>query len=99
MIEMEEVYKDMNQHEYRLDGTEVENEHVEKVSKTNANAKQFVVFIPKKETLGSHFGSCTCGVPVTEGIPCRHIVVLVKSIMIHGLTRVNTMPLWWTMVQ
>ncbi len=48
MIEMEEAYKDMNQHEYRLYVTEVENGHVEKVSKTNANAKQFVVFIPKE---------------------------------------------------
>ena len=66
MIEMEEAYKDVNQREYRLDVTEVENGHVAKVSKTNANAKQFVVFIPEEETLGSHFGSCTCGVPATE---------------------------------
>jgi hypothetical protein len=99
MIEMEEVIKDVNQREYRLDVTKVENGHVAKVSKTNANAKQFVVFIPKEETLGSRFGSCTCGVPATEGIPCRHIVVLVKSNVIHGLTRVNTMPLWWTTAQ
>ena len=79
--------KDVNQREYRLDVTEVENGHVAKVSKTNANAKQFVVFIPKEETLGSRSGSCTCGVPATEGIPCRHIVVLGKSNVIHGLTR------------
>ena len=89
----------MNQREYRLDVTEVENGHVAKVSKTNANAKQFVVFIPKEETLGSRFGSCTCGVPATEGIPCRHMVVLAKSNVIHGLTRVKTMPLWWTTAQ
>ena len=44
MIEMEEAYKDVNQREYRLDVTEVENGHVAKVSKTNANAKQFVVY-------------------------------------------------------
>jgi hypothetical protein len=99
MIEMEEAYKDVNQREYRLDVTEVENGHVAKVSKTNANAKQFVVFIPKEETLGSRSGSCTCGVPATEGIPCRHIVVVAKSNVIHGLTRVNTMPLWWTTAQ
>ena len=69
MIEMEEVYKDVNQCEYRLDVAEVENGHVAKVSKTNATAKQFVVFIPKEETLGLCFGSCTCGVPATKGIP------------------------------
>jgi hypothetical protein len=99
MIEMEEAYKDVNQREYRLDVTEVENGHVAKVSKTNANAKQFVVFKPKEETLGSRFGSCTCGVPATEGIPCRHMVVLAKSNVIHGLTRVKMMPLWWTTAQ
>jgi len=32
MIEMKEAYKDVNQHEYRLDVTEVENGHVAKVS-------------------------------------------------------------------
>ena len=99
MIEMEEAYKDVNQREYRLDVTEVENGHVATVSKTNANAKQFVVFIPKEETLGSRSGSCTCGVPATEGIPCRHIFVVAKSNVMHGLTRVNTMPLWWTTAQ
>jgi hypothetical protein len=93
MIEMEEEYKDVNQHECRLNIAEVENDHVAKVSKTNANVKQCVVFIPKEETLGLRFGSCTCGVPATEGIPCRHIVVLAKSNVIHGLTRVNAMPL------
>jgi hypothetical protein len=66
MTEMEEAYKDVNQREYRLDVTEVENGHVAKVSKTNANEKQFVVFIPKEETLGSRFGSCTVtAVPMT----------------------------------
>ena len=52
MIEMEEAYKDVNQCEYRLDVTKVKNGHVAKVSKPNANAKQFVVFIPKEETSG-----------------------------------------------
>ena len=99
MIEMDEAYKDVNQREYRLEVTKVENGHVAKVSKMNANVMQFVVFILEEETLGSHFGSCTCGVPATEGIPCRHIVVLAKSNVMHGLTRVNMMPLWWTLAQ
>jgi hypothetical protein len=99
MIEMEEAFKDVNQREYRMDVSEVPDGHVAKVSKTTANAKQFVVFIPKEETLGSRFGSCTCGIPATEGIPCRHMVALAKSNVILGLTRVQTMPLWWTTAQ
>jgi hypothetical protein len=99
MIEMEEAYKDVNQREYRLEVTEDDNGQVAKVSKMIAKAKQYVVFIPKEETLGSRFGSCTCGVPATEGIPCLHIVVVAKSNVIPGLTRVNTMPLWWTTAQ
>ena len=89
----------MNQREYRLEVPGDDNGHVAKVSKMIAKAKQYVVFIPKEETHGLRFGSCTCGVPATEGIPCRHIVVVAKSNMIPGLTRVNTMPLWWTTVQ
>jgi hypothetical protein len=99
MIEMEEAYKDVNKHEYRLDVSKVADGHVAKVSMTAANAKQFVVFIPKEEALGLRFGSCTCGVPATEGIPCRHMVRLAKSNVIHRLTRVKMMPLWWTTAQ
>ena len=57
------------------------------------------LYVLRSSEVGSRFGSCSCGVPATEGIPCRHIVVLAKSKVIHGLTRVNTMPLWWTTAQ
>ncbi len=29
------------------------------------------------------------------GIPCRHMVAVVKSCCIEGLTQVNGMPSWW----
>jgi len=99
MTEMEEAFKDVNHREYRLEVSEVTDGHVAKVSRITAKAKQFTVFVPKEETLGSRLGSCTCGVPATEGIPCRHMVALAKSNSIGGLTRVHVMPMWWTTLQ
>jgi hypothetical protein len=42
------------------------------------------------------FGGCSCGIPYTDGIPCHHMVVVVKSSRIEGLTATNSMPVWWT---
>ena len=44
----------------------------------------------------SHFRTCTCGVPAKEGIPCRHLVVLVKSSIIPGLTQTGIMSYFLT---
>ena len=58
------------------------------------NSKNYTVRLPKEERLGSRFGTCTCGKPAKDGIPCQHMVVLVKSF--HGLTRIGIMPYWFT---
>ncbi len=42
------------------------------------------------------FGGCSCGGPYTDGIPCHHMVAVVKSSRIEGLTATNSMPVWWT---
>jgi len=99
MIEMEEAFKDVDPRQYKMDISEVDGGHVAQVSKTTVKAKVFTVFIPTKETLGSRFGSCTCGIPATDGLPCRHMVVVAKTNAIAGLTRVMIMPLWWTTEQ
>ena len=52
--------------------------------------------LPKVAYNGSHFGTCTCGVPAKEGIPCPHMVVIVKSSNIPILTRSNIMPFFWS---
>jgi hypothetical protein len=41
------------------------------------------------------FGTCTCGVPSKEGLPCKHMVVMVKSSVIPTLTRTDIMPHYW----
>jgi hypothetical protein len=50
----------------------------------------------KKPNGGSTFGGCSCGGPYTDGIPCHHMVAVVKSSRSEGLTTTNSMPVWWT---
>ncbi len=45
---------------------------------------------------GSAFGGCSCGVPNTDGAPCHHMVAVVKSSRIEGLTPTNAMSYWWS---
>ena len=45
---------------------------------------------------GSVFGGCSCGIPYTDGIPCHHMVAVVKLSRIEGLTATNSMPTWWS---
>jgi hypothetical protein len=47
-------------------------------------------------TQGSLFGTCTYGVPAKKGVPCKHMVVIVKSSVIAGLTRTGIMPHFWS---
>ncbi len=46
--------------------------------------------------MGLQFGTCTCGQPKTDGVPCRHMVVVAMSSKIEGLIRIHIMPYWWT---
>lgn len=96
---MEEAFTDVHARDYKMQTAEAENNYVATVRKIAANSKEFTVTLPKKETMGSKFGSCTCGKPAKDGIPCRHMVVVVKSASIDGLTRIGIMPYWWTTAQ
>ncbi len=53
-------------------------------------------FCLKETNGGSTFGGCSCGGPYTDGIPCHHMVTVVKSSRIEDLTSTNSMPVWWT---
>ncbi len=43
-------------------------------------------FFLKEPNGGSTFGGCSCGGPYTDGIPCHHMVAVVKSSRIEGST-------------
>ena len=49
--------------------------------------------------LSSKFGSCTCGFPRKEGVPCDHMVAIVKQGIVPSITRVELMPFWYTRAQ
>jgi hypothetical protein len=49
----------------------------------------------QEEEEGSVFGGCICGVPNKYGVPCQHMVAVVKASRIEGLTPIDCMPQWW----
>ena len=92
---MEEVFRDINLREYRLNVTNCDTFHrvtVSRITLTN----EYTVIIPFQETMGMRFGMCTCGKPKTDGVPCKHMAVVAMSSKIAGLTRTQVMPYWWT---
>ena len=46
--------------------------------------------------MDSVFGGCTCGAPNVNGIPCHHMIAVVKSSRPEGLTATNAMASWWS---
>jgi hypothetical protein len=64
--------------------------------KNGQGHKERMCFFLTKTDEGSVFGGCSCGIPYTDGIPCHHMVAVVKSSRIEGLTATNSMPVWWS---
>jgi hypothetical protein len=92
---MEEAFWDVNQMEWRINIVKCDNFHRFTVSRmTLTNEYKFI--IPVKETMGSRFGTCMCGKPKKDRVPCRHMVVILMSLKIEGLTRTRIMLYWWT---
>jgi hypothetical protein len=53
-------------------------------------------FMKEESEWGTVFGGCSCGIPYTDGVPCHHMIAMVKSSRIEGLNPNNAMPFWWT---
>ncbi len=50
------------------------------MSKKSTAKREYIVHLPKTTSVhGSKFGSCTCGFSRKEGIPCDHMVAIVKK--------------------
>lgn len=96
MEHMEDVFLDINVCEYRLTHHADMTWYYSTVSKNTNAARDYHVRLPKDSFYGSHFGTCSCGFPAKEGLPCKHMVLLVKSSVIPGLTRINIMPHFWS---
>ena len=82
---------------YTFEMTETEEHHVTRVTRKTVQAEGGRIYTVKTLKLavnGSMFGNCTCGVTQTKTIPCRHMVALVQSGNIPGLTQLSIMPTW-----
>ena len=92
---MEEAFWDVNQMEWRINIVKCDNFHRITVSRMTST-NEYKVIILVEETMGPRFGMCTCGKPKKDGVPCRHMVVILMLSKIEGLTRTHIMPYWWT---
>ena len=100
MKEMEEAFSKCNVSIYTAHKTENTHDFTFAVSKKAAADRIYTVVIPKQPGKhGSRFGSCTCGFPKKEGLPCEHMVFIVKVGNIPGLSRLEIMPYWYTTLQ
>jgi hypothetical protein len=95
MEHMEMVFDGVNVREFCLTTHTDMTWYYGTISKNTKTAREYHVRLPKESYNGSHFGTCTCGVPSKKGVPCRHMVVMVKSSVIPTLTRTNIMPHYW----
>ena len=95
---MQEAFKGVESIDYSYVLANMEAYYQCNISKIVENAFVYKVTIPKTPTHGSHFGTCTCGVPKRDGIPCEHMVMMAKAGVIQEewFTRLSIMPYWLT---
>ncbi len=53
--------------------------------------------IPLALLAGARFGSCSCCVTQVMGVPCQHMLAVLKSGVIEGFDKNNIIPVWWMM--
>jgi hypothetical protein len=90
----DEIFANIDFVVYQIDIAEYDDRWACKVS--HWRRKQRRCFFTKITCMGSHFGGCSCNSPNVDRLPCHHMVVVVKSARINGLTPNNAMPEWWT---
>ena len=94
MLIMDNAYKNVDIRAFEVDIRPDGNCYRCTVKSTlKASSKKFTVVIPMEEDeFGSRFGTCTCGKPAKEGIPCQHMVVVAKASAIDDLARIAIIP-------
>ncbi len=92
---MEEAFADVDIRDYMINITKGKTVHKCTMSRIKSMS-EYTVTIPTKDTMGYRFGLCTCGKPTKDGVPCKHMVAIVKASKIEGLSRIQIMPYWLT---
>jgi hypothetical protein len=97
---MEEIFAKCDPSIYPMQMTDLPDSHKFVISKKSTATREYIVVLPKMTSdHGSKFGSCTCCFPTKEGIPCNHMVAIVKQGVVLNITRVELMPFWYTRAQ
>jgi hypothetical protein len=87
MTVMKDIFEKCNTSLFRIHVSENTTDHTATICKKSLPQKEYSVVIPKEGQIqGSRFGTCTCGYPKKEGIPCDHMVAIVKVGAIAMLT-------------
>jgi hypothetical protein len=73
---MEEAFADVDIRDYMINIAKGKTVHKCTVSRMKSRS-EYTVTIPTKDMMGSRFGSCTCGKPTKDGVPCKHMVAIV----------------------
>jgi hypothetical protein len=92
---MEKAFTDVDIRDFWINIMKENTVHTCSVSRMKSTS-EYTVTIPTKDTMGSRFGSCTCGKPAKDGVPCKHMVAIVKVSKIKGLSQIHIMPYWLT---
>ncbi len=80
--------------------TNLPDSHKFVISKKSTLSRIYIIVLPKMTSDHcSKFGSFTCCFPTKEGIPCDHMVAIVKQEAVPNITRVELMPFWYTRAQ
>ncbi len=83
---MEERFTNVRVQDYHITVIPIEDSHRATGTKCSINATKFTVVIPAMGKSESIFGTCNCGKPAKDGVPCKHMVAVVKSSCIDGLS-------------
>ena len=83
--------------DYRVSIENDEDFHIGKVKlPINNKSPERTVKIPKVNVNNLLFGTCSCGVPQVDSVPCIHMMAVAKSGRVNGLAVEDLMPWWWT---
>jgi hypothetical protein len=85
------AFKSINPWDYTSSIESKENRYDCTVSSNRTNNTYYCWFPRTYDDDIFLVGGCSCGVPNTDGIPCNHMCVVVKSYRIEGLNETN----WW----
>ena len=89
-----DAFQKVNVRDYNIEITTQGDTYCCVVNRLTSSNK-YTTLIPGNDTNGSFFGTCNCGVPRVDGLPCQHMIAVCKSGRIEGLDESNVMPYWW----